>query len=194
MGEDGQAAIVELGAALSGTQARSIAASLEAGETLTQALGVVEQSSRRRLRELMSRAGLGVLDQTRTIAVLRAIEGAHTHPTSITPMWTVPGGPGSLGVSGHLTGLTRDLVAGAYSSVTCSTYNIARSSALWTGGVSDEPVAPGSRRRRRAQTSGDLLAAGEPAASRNHSWAVMTASTGSSCSSIGNGPGTSSSG
>ena len=131
MGEDGQAAIVELGAALSGTQARSIAASLEAGETLTQALGVVEQSSRRRLRELMSRAGLGVLDQTRTIAVLRAIEGAHTHPTSITPMWTVPGGPGSLGVSGHLTGLTRDLVAGAYSSVTCSTYNIARSSALW---------------------------------------------------------------
>ena len=126
-----RAAIVELGAALSGAQASSIAASLEAGETLTQALGVVEQSSRRRLRDLMSRAGLGVLDQARTIAVLRAIEGAHAHPTSITPVWTVPGGPGSLGVSGHLTGLTHALVTGAYSSVTCSTYNIARSSALW---------------------------------------------------------------
>ena len=129
--EDERAAIVELGAALSGAQASSIAASLEAGETLTQALGVVEQSSRRRLRDLMSRAGLGVLDQARTIAVLRAIEGAHAHPTSITPVWTVPGGPGSLGVSGHLTGLTHALVTGAYSSVTCSTYNIARSSALW---------------------------------------------------------------
>lgn len=39
---------------------------------------------------------------------------------------------------------------------------------------------PRAKMRMRSQDSGDLVRAGEPAASRNHSWAVMTASTGSS--------------
>ncbi|CED90505.1 DISARM system phospholipase D-like protein DrmC [Actinomyces succiniciruminis] len=134
-GQEGEAgrrdAVVELGSVLSGAQARAVAASLEAGETLTQALGAVEASRRRRVRELMGRAGLGTLERERTAAVLRAIEGALAHPTSVTPVWTVPGGPGAFGVTGHLTGLIHELVTRAYGAVTCSTYNIARSSALW---------------------------------------------------------------
>ena len=130
-GVAGREPVVDLGAELSGAEARAVAASLEAGETLTQALGAVEASHRRRVRELMGRAGLGTLERKRTVAVMRAIEGALARPTSVTPVWTVPGGPGALGVTGHLTGLIHELVTRAYGSVTCSTYNIARSSALW---------------------------------------------------------------
>nr|WP_234416024.1 phospholipase D-like domain-containing protein [Actinomyces sp. Z3] len=61
----------------------------------------------------MGRAGLGMLERERTVAVLRAIEGALAHPTSVTPVWTVPGGPGAFGVTGHLTGLIHELVTRA---------------------------------------------------------------------------------
>lgn len=131
MTESIRSALVELGASLSGAEARAMAVSLEAGETISQALGSVEAQRRVQLRGLMARAGLGVQDRERTIAVLHGIEGAHAHATSVTPVWTVPGSSRLVGVSGHLTGVIHDLVARAFTSVTCSTFNIARSSSLW---------------------------------------------------------------
>ena len=63
--------------------------------------------------------------------VLRAIEGARSHTTGLTPVWTLPPGLGALSGIGQLTAATHHLVTAAYRSVTVSTFNIQRSSALW---------------------------------------------------------------
>lgn len=124
-------AIAALGAELSGAEAGSIAASLEDGETLTQALGAVAPNRQAGVRSLLQAGGLGVDRREETVMVLRAIEGARSHTTGLTPVWTLPPGLGALSGIGQLTAATHHLVTAAYRSVTVSTFNIQRSSALW---------------------------------------------------------------
>ena len=113
-----------LGQLLTGTEARHIADRLCDGDTLTVALKTVSAGRRTSIRSLMENGS----DASR-IAVLRAIEGARSAPTSIGALWTMPG---HLARSGPLTSSVSHLVDRARHSVTCSTYNFQRSSALWT--------------------------------------------------------------
>jgi len=119
----------ELGAYLTGTEAKDLADHIGAGETLSQALKVVDQARRICVREMLDNAELGPQSEDATVAVLRAIEGAHAHASTIMPVWTTPG---NLAEQGQLTASIHHLAAAARESVMCSTYNFQRSSALWT--------------------------------------------------------------
>ena len=118
----------KLAAYLTGLEAKEIADRLEDDATLTGALQAVAVARRVAVRELLGRAGLGVACREVTVAVLRAVEGAHEHQTRITPVWTTPG---DLAQYGHLTTSVRHYVDGARESVVCATFNFQRSSALW---------------------------------------------------------------
>ena len=124
-----QWAVFDLGSFLTGTEARELADHLDGGETLSQALKVVNQARRLKVRSMLGDAGFGLENKEVAIAVLRAIEGAHAHATTVTPVWTTPG---NLADHGQLTASIHHLVAAARESVVCSTFNFQRSSALWT--------------------------------------------------------------
>jgi phosphatidylserine/phosphatidylglycerophosphate/cardiolipin synthase-like enzyme len=118
----------DIGAYLTGTEAKELADHLEGGETLSQALKVVSQARRIQVRQKFQEAGLGLATKDITVAVLRAIEGAHSHTTTITQVWTTPG---NLAEHGQLTASIHHFVTAARESVICSTFNFQRSSALW---------------------------------------------------------------
>ena len=61
-------------------------------------------------------------------AILTGVEGARSHVVRAETLWTMPG---HLAGAGALTSRLVDLVAGARSSVVCSTYNVQKSSGLW---------------------------------------------------------------
>lgn len=124
-------ALLALSGELTGTEAAALAAALEEGETLTQALGGVSAERRALLRALLGRAGLGAQRREATVAVLSAIQGAHAHGSRVTPVWTLPEGVGGVGAMGGLTTAVPRLVTAASQSITVSTFNIQRSSALW---------------------------------------------------------------
>lgn len=124
----GENTALELGAFLTGTEARQLADRLGAGETLTRALVVVASSRRSQARRLLSALALGELQSDTAISVLRAIDGAHSHRTTIDPVWTAPS---NLAGSGQLTASIRHFVTQARESVVCSTFNFQRSSVLW---------------------------------------------------------------
>ena len=63
--------------------------------------------------------------------VLRAVEGAHSHPATVQPVWTIPRGFGGIGSIGNLTSSVQTTVAAARNSLTVATFNIQRSSGLW---------------------------------------------------------------
>jgi phosphatidylserine/phosphatidylglycerophosphate/cardiolipin synthase-like enzyme len=128
MADQGQA-VRDLAAYLTGNEADELAAHLAGGDTLTQALKAIGQARRNQVRQLLADAGLGAANLPVTVAVLRAIQGAHSHATQITPVWTAPGG---LIQHGQLTASVYHLVTAAHESVICSTFNFQRSSALWT--------------------------------------------------------------
>jgi PLD-like domain len=115
-----------LGALLTGTEAREIADHLCDGDTLTAALRVVAPGRRPEVRSLLS--GLPGDDIGAVVGVLRAIEGARSAPTTIDPLWTMPG---HLAQHGRLTHSVTYLVDSARHSVVCSTFNFQRSSGLW---------------------------------------------------------------
>lgn len=115
-----------LGRLLTGTEARALAVRLADGDTVTAALRAVAEPKRADAREWLTRLGE---DRTVHVAVLAAIAGARSDTGSTTPVWTMPG---PLAQSGHLTASAADLVRGARQSVTCSTFNFQRSSAMWT--------------------------------------------------------------
>lgn len=121
-------ALAELGRSLTGTEASGLASRLDAGESLSRALRIVEQPSRPNIRELVTRAGLDS-DLPLLSAVCRGIEGARSVMTRIDPLWTMPG---LLAQTGPLTSSIPQLVASARTSIICSTYNFQRSSALWS--------------------------------------------------------------
>jgi hypothetical protein len=112
-----------LGVLLTGTEAREIADHLADGDTLTASLRVVAPGRRVEVRELLS-----AVDRRSAIVVLRAIEGARSAPTTIDPLWTMPG---HLAQHGRLTHSVTYLVDNARYSVVCSTFNFQRSSGLW---------------------------------------------------------------
>jgi hypothetical protein len=114
----------ELGRFLTGTEAKELADHLADGDTLTAALRVISPARRPDVRALISSLDRGVV-----ILVLRAIEGARSAPTTISPLWTMPG---HLARSGRLTSSVIYLVDSARHSVVCSTYNFQRTSGLWS--------------------------------------------------------------
>lgn len=113
-----------LGSLLSGTEAREIARHLLDGDTLTASLRVVATGRRPEVRSLLSALG----DRDVIVAVLRAIDGARSSPTTMDPLWTMPG---HLAQHGRLTHSITRLVDNARYSVVCSTFNFQRSSGLW---------------------------------------------------------------
>jgi hypothetical protein len=121
------AAARQLGLFLTGTEAREIASHLADGDTLTAALRVVSPGRRAETRALLeivdTDSGRGAVT-----AVLRAIEGARSTPTTVDPLWTMPG---HLAQYGRLTHSVTYLVDSARHSVVCSTFNFQRSSGLW---------------------------------------------------------------
>ena len=124
-----------LGRFLTGTEAGQVASRLTAGETLTMALRVVAPGRRPHARDLLAAIESSLAEDApgdrlgAALPVLRAIEGARSEPTAISPIWTMPG---HLAQSGPLTSSVVHLVGHARQSVTCSTFNFQRSSALWT--------------------------------------------------------------
>lgn len=118
----------ELGRLLTGTEAKEIADRLADGDTVTTALRALAAGRRPPLRALLAPDPVAfVRDQA--VAVLRAIEGARSTTTAIDPLWTMPG---HLARSGPLMSSVAHLVENARQSVTCSTFNFQRSSALWS--------------------------------------------------------------
>ena len=117
----------QLGLFLTGTEAREIASHLADGDTLTAALRVVSPGRRAEVRALLE--ALGACNGRGAVAaVLRAIEGARSAPTTVDPLWTMPG---HLAQHGRLTHSVTYLVDSARHSVVCSTFNFQRSSGLW---------------------------------------------------------------
>jgi phosphatidylserine/phosphatidylglycerophosphate/cardiolipin synthase-like enzyme len=112
-----------LGALLTGTEAREIADHLADDDTLTASLRAVPAGRRAEIRLLLSG-----IDRAAMITVLRAIEGARSAPTTVDPLWTMPG---HLAQHGRLTQSVTYLVDNARYSVVCSTFNFQRSSGLW---------------------------------------------------------------
>ncbi|KUN40375.1 DISARM system phospholipase D-like protein DrmC [Streptomyces sp. MB22_4] len=119
----------QLGRLLTGTEAKDIADRLADGDTLTTALKVVAVGQRAEIRRLLEAVGGGPGAAPQQILVLRAIEGARALPTTLSPLWTMPG---HLAQSGPLTTSVTRFVDSARHAITCSTFNFQRSSALWT--------------------------------------------------------------
>lgn len=122
------AALRKLGQFLTGTEAKDIADRLQDGDTTTAALRAVSAGRRSDVRDLMDTTKLGGHAPDHLVAVLRAIEGAHSTVTTIDPLWTMPG---HLAQGGPLTSSVTHLVDNARQSVTCSTFNFQKSSGLW---------------------------------------------------------------
>ncbi|MDN5750358.1 MAG: DISARM system phospholipase D-like protein DrmC [Pseudonocardia sp.] len=118
----------ELGRLLTGTEAKEIADRLADGDTVTAALKAIAAGRRPPLRALLAPDPARFVYE-QAVAVLRGIEGARSTTTAIDPLWTMPG---HLARSGPLTSSVAHLVGSARQSVTCSTFNFQRSSALWT--------------------------------------------------------------
>ncbi|MEV7124036.1 DISARM system phospholipase D-like protein DrmC [Kitasatospora griseola] len=126
---DPQQAPRDLGRLLTRAEAAGVADRLLDGDTLTTALKAVAPGKRARARQLLQLLAPNSQDTHQYVPVLRAIEGAQTLSTRLTPVWTMPG---HLAQSGPLTSSVARLVDSARQSVTCSTFNFQRTSALWT--------------------------------------------------------------
>jgi hypothetical protein len=123
------AAARQLGLLLTGAEATEIANHLADGDTLTAALRVVSPGRRTEVRTLIEAVCADTGPRGTVTAVLRAIEGARSTPTTVDPLWTMPG---HLAQHGRLTHSVTYLVDSARHSVVCSTFNFQRSSGLWT--------------------------------------------------------------
>jgi hypothetical protein len=121
-----------LGAILTGTEAKQLAERLAAGDTVTRALTVIGAGRRTIVSALLAEigtvAGLSAVARWTTVAVLRGIAGAHSHPSRISAVWTAPD---NLAQHGRLTATMEHFVRAARESVVCSTFNFQRTSALW---------------------------------------------------------------
>lgn len=168
MGSSGEPARA-LGALLTGTEAREIAGHLLDGDTLTASLRVVAPGRRPEVRALLSAMG----DRVAIVAVLQAIEGARSSPTTVDPLWTMPG---HLAQHGRLTHSVTHLVDNARHSVVCSTFNFQRSSGLWKAlqraaqrseitmkVYMDTDAADGERRQTSSPTTDEVAAHLKPA-------------------------------
>ena len=121
-------AAARLGALLPGTEAALLAVRFADGATLTQALQGIGQARRPEVRAALEAAGVVPARLDVALPVLRAIAGAASRSTGVSPIWTLPG---HLADYGQLTTSLADLVRSARTSVTCSTYNFTATSGLW---------------------------------------------------------------
>jgi hypothetical protein len=120
-------ALLDLGALLTGTEARLVSQTLGEGASVSSAFAMVESGRRHKALSLVKDAGL--LHQRDVLAaVLTGVEGARSHVTRAETLWTMPG---HLAGAGALTSRLVDLVGGARTSVVCSTYNVQKSSGMW---------------------------------------------------------------
>jgi hypothetical protein len=113
----------QLGAFLTEFEAARLAAVLEAGDTLTQALKEIHAARRTEAKRLLIAAELGPQRVEVSVAVLRGIAGARSAHTEITPVWTMPGSEATIG---RLTSEARRLIDDARMSVVCSSFNFTR--------------------------------------------------------------------
>jgi len=121
--------VAQLGRLLTGSEAAKLAARFADGDTLNQALQGVALGRRNEVRAALEAAAVVPDNLDLALPVLRAIHGAATARTiDISPIWTLPG---HLADYGALTTSIKDLVLSARQSVTCSTFNFQKSSALW---------------------------------------------------------------
>jgi hypothetical protein len=124
----GPAAVSRLGRYLTRGEAETLADRLTSGESIISASKTMAASRRQEFRDLVKAAGLaGTLEVAN---ILRAVAGAKSRPTMITPLWTMPG---ALAQSGPLTTSIADLVEDARMSITCATFNFQESSQFWNG-------------------------------------------------------------
>ncbi|QAY64720.1 phospholipase [Xylanimonas allomyrinae] len=117
----------ELGRLLTGTEAGLVAESLEDGESLTSAIGVIDLAKKAKVTDLVAGAGLRFKTEI-LAAALRGIEGARSTTRAVDTIWTMPG---HLAQSGGLTTSLASLVDDARQSVVCSTYNFQKTSGMW---------------------------------------------------------------
>jgi phosphatidylserine/phosphatidylglycerophosphate/cardiolipin synthase-like enzyme len=118
-----------LGAFLTASEAEALAVQFEVGQHIVNALAVVNTARREAARRLLAAAGLNHVDGERASATLRAIAGAKSVHSDLTPVWTMPGNEAT---TGHLTGEFHRLVQVARQSVVCATYNFEQTSQMWT--------------------------------------------------------------
>jgi len=119
----------QLGALLTGTEAKQLADRLAVGDTVTRALTVVAPARRWQVADLLHSTGLVAENMAVAIAFLRGIQGAHAHPMALTPVWTAPA---NFAQHGQLTASIEHFVTAARESVICSTFNFQRTSVLWS--------------------------------------------------------------
>ncbi len=131
-------AIRDLGALLTGTEARVVANELTDGASVPSALSMVESGRRLKALELVKATGLRH-ERDVLAMVLTGVEGAKSHATRAETLWTMPG---HLAGAGALTSRLVDLVNGARASVVCSTYNVQKSSGMWQA-LRDAAQKPG---------------------------------------------------
>jgi hypothetical protein len=127
----------QLGAMLTGTEARQVADRLASGETLTSVVRAVDGDRRVEVPTLLRAACLEPASRAGMVGLLRAVEGSRSVTRKLDPRWTMPG---QLARGGPLHSSVTHLVARARHTVTCSTFNIERSSRLW-------PAPRGAARR-----------------------------------------------
>lgn len=109
-------------------EAETIADRLENGQSIGSASKVIPPSRQHEFRELIRKAG--VADKSALATILRAIAGAKSRQTQLSPLWTMPG---ALIHGGPLMTSVIDLVENARMSITCATYNFQESSQFWAG-------------------------------------------------------------
>lgn len=121
-------AIARIGRYLTRGEAETLADRLASGESIIAASKIMTASRRQEFRDLVKVGGLSAGSEM--INILRAVAGAKSRPTMITPLWTMPG---ALAQSGPLTTSILDLIRDARMSITCATYNFQESSQFWDG-------------------------------------------------------------
>ncbi|GAA0265329.1 DISARM system phospholipase D-like protein DrmC [Cryptosporangium japonicum] len=109
-----------LGGYLTAYEAGQLALAFAAGQTTMTAVDGVPSSRRTHIRELLDAAGIHHSRRDASVAILRAIAGARSVETTVTPVWTMPG---SEATSGRLTREAQRIIDSARMSVVCATFN-----------------------------------------------------------------------
>ncbi|MFF0659224.1 DISARM system phospholipase D-like protein DrmC [Micromonospora tulbaghiae] len=128
-----------LGAFLTAYEAQRLAAVLQAGGTIGQALREVHTARRSEAKRLLTAAEVSQEHRDRSVAILRAIAGARSVRTAITPVWTMPGVEAT---TGRLTSEAQRIIKDAHLSIVCSSFNFTPHSGMWTA-LKDAAARPG---------------------------------------------------
>ncbi|MFG1928747.1 DISARM system phospholipase D-like protein DrmC [Cryptosporangium sp. NPDC048952] len=117
-----------LGAFLTAYEADRLATCFQSGVTTMRALSEVHAGRRTEARQLLAAAEVGHRHQEVSVAVLRAIAGARSVRTGVSPVWTMPG---SEATDGRLTREAQRIIDEARLSVVCSSFNFSQRSQMW---------------------------------------------------------------